>query len=101
VFIFPAVGLGVMASRSRRVTDAMMIAAARALSKHSPVFQDQTAALLPPIHSLRDIARDIAFAVGREAQHAGVAPLADSDDEFRQQIADAQWSPAYPSPANH
>jgi malate dehydrogenase (oxaloacetate-decarboxylating) len=101
VFIFPAVGLGVMASRSRRVTDAMMIAAARALSQHSPVFQDQTAALLPPLHSLRDIARDIAFAVGREAQHAGVAPLAGSDDEFRQQIADAQWSPAYPAPANH
>jgi malate dehydrogenase (oxaloacetate-decarboxylating) len=101
VFIFPAVGLGVMASRSRRVTDAMMIAAARALSKHSPVFQDQTAALLPPVHCLRDIARDIAFTVGREAQHAGVAPMAGSDDEFRQQIADAQWSPAYRAPAEH
>lgn len=101
VFIFPAVGLGVMASRSRRVTDAMMIAAGRALSKHSPVLQDQTAALLPPIHSLRDIAREIAFAVGREAQHAGVAPAAGSDNEFRQQIATAQWTPAYPAPADH
>jgi malate dehydrogenase (oxaloacetate-decarboxylating) len=101
VFIFPAVGLGVMAARARRVTDAMMIAASRALSEHSPVLQDETAALLPPIHSLRDIARDIAFAVGREAQNAGVAPAGGSDDEFRQQIADAQWSPAYPAPANH
>ena len=101
VFIFPAVGLGVMASRSRRVTDAMMIAAGRALSKHSPVFQDQTAALLPPLQSLRDIARDIAFAVGREAQEAGVAPRVSSDDKFRQQIAAAQWSPAYPAHADH
>ena len=101
VFIFPAVGLGVMAARAHRVTDAMMIAASHALSQHSPVLQDQTAALLPPIHSLRDIARDIAFAVGREAQNAGVAPAAGSDDEFRQQVAAAQWTPAYPAPANH
>jgi malate dehydrogenase (oxaloacetate-decarboxylating) len=101
VFIFPAVGLGVMAARARRVTDAMMIAASRALSEHSPVIQDETAALLPPIHSLRDIARDIAFAVGREAQNAGVAPAGGSADEFRQQIADAQWSPAYPDPAQY
>jgi malate dehydrogenase (oxaloacetate-decarboxylating) len=100
VFIFPAVGLGVMAARARRVTDAMMIAASRALSEHSPVLQDETAALLPPIHSLRDIARDIAFAVGREAQNAGVAPAVGSDDEFRQQIATAQWIPAYPIVGN-
>ena len=63
VFIFPAVGLGLRASQARRVTDAMMIAAGRQLARHSPALKDQTAALLPPLAELREIARDVAFAV--------------------------------------
>ena len=101
VFIFPAVGLGVMASGATRVTDAMMMAAAHALAQHAPTLRDPTAALLPPLSVLRHIARDIAFAVGCEAQRAGFAPTVESDDEFRAQIAAAQWAPAYPAPAKN
>src|SRR6202022_2635386 len=39
VFIFPAMGLAVVASRARRVTDAMMLAAARALAANLPAPQ--------------------------------------------------------------
>ena len=91
------VGLGLRASRARRVTDTMLIAAGRELARHSPVLRDPTAALLPPLGELRDIAREVAFAVGREAQRAGVAPEADSEEEFRAQIALSQWAPSYPA----
>jgi malate dehydrogenase (oxaloacetate-decarboxylating) len=47
VYIFPAIGLGVVASGARRVTDAMMLAAARALAINSPALQDSSASLLP------------------------------------------------------
>ncbi len=97
VLIFPAVGLGLRASRARRVTDAMLIAAGRELARHSPALRDPTAALLPPLGELRDIAREVAFAVGREAQRAGVAPEVGSEDEFRVQIAVSQWAPSYPA----
>ncbi|HET6936428.1 MAG TPA: NAD-dependent malic enzyme, partial [Candidatus Angelobacter sp.] len=96
VFIFPAVGLGVVASRARRVTDEMMIVAARTLAQHSPTAIDPTCSLLPAVCNLRDVALEIAFAVGREAQNAGLAAQT-SEDELRRRVFKSRWEPAYPS----
>jgi malate dehydrogenase (oxaloacetate-decarboxylating) len=64
VHIFPAMGLGIVASGARRVTDAMMQAAARALAAHSPALKDPSASLLSSLKDSRRVARDIAVAVG-------------------------------------
>jgi len=56
IFIFPAMGLGVVASGARRVTDAMMLAAARALAVNSPALGDPSASLLPPLTDIRRVA---------------------------------------------
>ena len=96
VYIFPAMGLGVVASRASRVTEAMMLAAARALGANSPALKDSSASLLPPLGEIRRVAAEIAFAVGIEAQKDGVAPSL-SEDELRQRIAETQWTPTYPS----
>jgi malate dehydrogenase (oxaloacetate-decarboxylating) len=98
VFIFPAVGLGVAASGARRVTDGMMLAAARALGEHSPARADPTGSLLPALRDVRAVARAIATAVGLEAQRAGVAPET-SPEELRDRVAAAQWMPEYPRTA--
>lgn len=95
VFIFPAVGLGVVASGASRVTDAMMLAAARALAANSPALKDSSASLLPPLTDLRRVAAEIAVAVGLEAQKGGVAPKL-AEDELREQVRATQWTPAYP-----
>ena len=94
VFIFPAVGLGVVASGARRVTDGMMLAAARALGEHSPARTDPSGSLLPALRDVRGVARAIAEAVGLEAQRAGVAPKT-SPEELRDRVAAAQWTPEY------
>ena len=94
VFIFPAVGLGVVASRARRVTDGMMLAAARALGEHSPARTDPSGSLLPALHEVRSVARAIATAVGLEAQRAGVAPPT-SADELGDRVTATQWTPEY------
>jgi len=57
VFIFPGVGLGVIAVGAKRITDAMFIAAARALSAFSPARQDPTASLYPSLTGARRFAR--------------------------------------------
>ena len=96
VHIFPAMGLGIVASGTRRVTDGMMQAAARALAANSPALKDPSASLLSPLQDSRRVARDIAVAVGIEAQKQGLAPKI-SEDELSQRVLKAQWTPAYPS----
>ena len=96
VYIFPAMGLGVVASGAQRVTEAMMLAAARALGANSPALKDSSASLLPPLEEIRRVAAEIAFAVGLEAQKDGVAPKL-SEDELRKRVLEAQWTPAYAS----
>jgi malate dehydrogenase (oxaloacetate-decarboxylating) len=95
VFIFPAVGLGVVASGASRVTDEMMLAAARALGEHSPARANPTDSLLPALRDVRAVARAIATAVGLEAQRTGLAPKT-SPEELRDRVAAAQWTPEYP-----
>lgn len=94
IYIFPAIGLGLVASGARRVTDGMMLAAGRTLGANSPVLKDPSGRLLPALGDLRDIAVQIATAVGLEAQRAGVAP-ATTEEELRRRVISAQWTPAY------
>ena len=94
IYIFPAMGLGVVASGARRVTEPMMLAAARALAANSPALKDPSASLLPPLTQLRKVAASIAIAVGVEAQKNGVAPKL-SEDELRERVLKTQWTPAY------
>jgi len=94
VYIFPAIGLGVIASGARRVTDAMMLAAARALAENSPALKDSSTALLPPLTDIRRVAAEIALAVGLEAQKEGFAAKI-TEEELRQRVIRNQWTPAY------
>jgi len=94
VYIFPAMGLGVVASGARRVTDAMMLAAARTLGEHSPALKDPSASLLPPLTAIRHVAAEIAVAVGMQAQKDDVAPNI-TEEELRQHVLMTQWTPAY------
>ena len=94
IYIFPAMGLGVVASGASRVTEPMMLAAARTLGRNSPALKDPSASLLPPLTELRQVAAEIAFAVGMEAQKEGLAEKI-TEDELRQRVLKTQWTPAY------
>jgi malate dehydrogenase (oxaloacetate-decarboxylating) len=96
IYIFPAIGLGVVAARARRVTDGMILAAGRTLGDQSPALRDASASLLPALADLRQVAVRIATAVGLEAQRAGVAPQT-IEEELRQRVMATQWTPAYPA----
>jgi malate dehydrogenase (oxaloacetate-decarboxylating) len=96
VYIFPAVGLGVVASSARRITDPMMLAAARTLAANSPALKDSSASLLPPLTDLRRVAAEIAVGVGIAAQKERVA-VSMTEDELSARLTATQWTPDYPS----
>lgn len=94
VYIFPAIGLALVASKARRVTDTMLIAAAEALGKLSPALSDPAAPLLPELRHARNVAIEIALAVALQAIQDGVAPSA-SEEELREAVMANQWYPDY------
>ena len=94
-YVFPAIGLGVIASQARRVSSAMLLAAARRLAELSPTQHDPRAALLPPVNEIRSVAFELAIAVGQEAQRSGDAPTV-SLETLRARTEAAQWVPSYP-----
>src|SRR5436190_12645585 len=61
-FIFPGVGLGVLAAGARRVTDAMFATAAAVLSEFSPAAEDPHGALYPQLERVREISKSVAMA---------------------------------------
>ncbi|MBD8528247.1 NAD-dependent malic enzyme [Pseudomarimonas arenosa] len=93
-YIFPGVGLAVLAVHARRISDAMFMAAGRALAELSPARNDSHAALLPPVDQLREVAIAVAFEVARQAQTEGLGETC-GDEELRQRIQDLVWEPVY------
>ncbi|QPL45611.1 NAD-dependent malic enzyme [Halomonas sp. A40-4] len=93
-YIFPGIGLGVVAARASRVTDEMLMSASRALAREAPLVKEGRGALLPPLSRIRDISQSIAFEVAAQAQQNGVA-LKTGGTELRAAIDRASWNPEY------
>lgn len=93
-YVFPGVGLGVLAAGARRVTDTMFMAAAKAVAAMSPTVQDKTGSLLPPVDQLREVSMAVAKAVALQAQADGVAETC-NEAEVDRRIKAFVWEPAY------
>lgn len=93
-FVFPGVGLGVLACGAHRVTNEMFVAAALALSEFSPALEDPSASLYPALERVQEISKRVALAVGLEAQRSGLA-VETTIEELSDQIDAHTWSPHY------
>ena len=93
-YIFPGIGLGIIASGASRVTDSMLMSASRALADCSPLATDPTGPVLPELSDIQQVSRRIAIEVARAARLAGVAPES-SEEALAQAIEDNFWTPAY------
>ncbi|RUO30154.1 NAD-dependent malic enzyme [Aliidiomarina sanyensis] len=93
-YIFPGIGLGVLAVKANRITEEMLMAASRMLAESSPLAAGESEHLLPAITEIAALSKRIAFAVGKVAQEQGHA-LELPDDVLEQRIDDQFWKPQY------
>jgi malate dehydrogenase (oxaloacetate-decarboxylating) len=93
-YVFPGLALGILVARARRVTDGMIMAAAKTLASLSPAVTDSSAPLLPPVGDSRNIGLAVAEAVAKQAAAEGVSGLNNAsslDAELRAYV----WEPVY------
>ncbi|EJG0886698.1 TPA: oxaloacetate-decarboxylating malate dehydrogenase [Vibrio parahaemolyticus] len=93
-YIFPGIGLGVLAVNAKRVTDEMLMESSRALATCSPLAINGRGALLPPLEEIHLVSKKIAFAVAKKAIEQGVA-LEITDEALNDAIDQAFWQPVY------
>jgi malate dehydrogenase (oxaloacetate-decarboxylating) len=92
-YIFPGIALGIVSARAKRVSEGMIMAAAKALAALSPTQRDAEGALLPPLETLRDVSMSVALAVGRQAETEGLAEM--KGEAFVEALRANVWAPVY------
>jgi malate dehydrogenase (oxaloacetate-decarboxylating)(NADP+) len=79
-YIFPGVGLGVIACGIRHVTDEMFLAAARALAREVSDADLTKGSIYPPLSRVREVSAVIAAAVAKVAYDQGLATVPRPED---------------------
>ena len=93
VYVFPGLGLGVVASRATRVTPDMITAASLAVAEFA-ASDSAEPGLVPQLSLSATVAESVANAVARQAVLEHAAPTA-TDDQLAAAIARSSWTPAY------
>ena len=93
-YIFPGIGLGVIAANATRVTESMLMITSETLAENSPLANTGEGSLLPALTDIESLSKKIAFKVAKKAIEEGVA-LEISDDAIRAAIEKNYWLPEY------
>jgi malate dehydrogenase (oxaloacetate-decarboxylating) len=93
-YIFPGLALGILVSKAERVTDNMIMAAAKTLAALSPARNDKNDALLPPIADSRKVGMIVGEAVAHQAVADGVAEPANGES-VKERIKEYMWEAVY------
>ena len=96
VYVFPGVGLGIVASGATRVTDEMFLVAAHALADMMEYKNLEKGALYPALAEIRNVSKRIALAVALEVYNSDLA-LQPRPENLEQHIKEIMYSPHYES----
>lgn len=94
-YIFPGVGLGIVASELNRVTDEMFAAAARALADVVTEDDLKLGRIYPPLSKIREVSAAIALAVAEVGYQRGLATLP-YPSSLPEHIQATMYQPVYP-----
>ncbi len=93
-YIFPGIGLGVLAAGAWRITDNMLMASSESLADMSLDVMKEEGRLLPHLDSIRVLSQSMALAVAKQAIEDGVA-TAVPDEVILERIRANFWEPEY------
>ena len=96
VYIFPGVGMGVMASGSCRVTDEMFLVAARIVAGEVSETDLEHGRVYPPLPRIREVSLAVAVAVAEVAYKEGLASIPRPED-MCEYIRSLMFEPEYES----
>ena len=95
---FPGIGLGVILSRSRLLSDKMLVAAVKAIAQQSPALKDPKKGLVPDVTDVREVSVHVAKAVIQQAVEEGLATernIPDDHGELEEWVRVQMWEPKY------
>ena len=93
VYIFPGIGLAVLAANITRISDQMMLMAAFALSELAPAIQGGQGRLLPPVSDIRKVSLYIAKAIIKQAIKEGYSKV--EPKQIDALLKKTMWFPEY------
>ncbi len=93
-FVFPGLGLGLIATKAKRMTDETLWAACNALTEYAPIKKNPTAPLLPSLDQAREVAKFMAVAVAKQVIKEGNA-LIEPEGDLESHIEKMMWEPKY------
>ncbi len=94
VYIFPGVGLGVIASCAAHVTHEMFLAAARILAQHVSYADLSQGRVYPPLPKIREVSKAIAIEVADLAYRRGLARN-EKPDDLESYVGSLMYYPEY------
>ncbi|MFT5837594.1 MAG: malate dehydrogenase (oxaloacetate-decarboxylating) [Flavobacteriales bacterium] len=93
-YIFPGIGLGVIAAKASLISDEMLMATSAALAEASPLAANGHGELLPALGEIAQLSKKIAFDVAKIAMQQNLA-LEVSDEILAERIERNFWMPEY------
>lgn len=94
VYIFPGVGLGVLAAESTRVTDEMFAAAAKSLDQQVSKEDFDQGRIYPSLTRIREVSVNIALSVAKVVFARGLSRMKEPSD-LRSHIESKMYHPTY------
>jgi malate dehydrogenase (oxaloacetate-decarboxylating)(NADP+) len=94
-YVFPGLGLAVVATGARRVSEGMLLAAARALAEQGDQSLLASGALFPPFDQIRAVSLRIASAVAAAARSEGLVER-ELPPDIEAYLAAAMYRPVHP-----
>jgi malate dehydrogenase (oxaloacetate-decarboxylating) len=93
-YIFPGLGLGIIAAKATRVTEEMIEVACNTLSEFSPAARDPLAPILPSFTDMEKISKAIALKVATLAREQNYSAISKEVD-LEKRIEAIYWKPEY------